>query len=89
MVNWNGPAVALRQQLGQVGLWVPGLATGGLSGAGDVARRAEELGVSAIWVGGGNASSKALDERAAMLDATEHLVVATGIASIWAWGPSS
>jgi probable F420-dependent oxidoreductase len=87
MVNWNGPAVALRQQLGQVGLWVPGLATGGLSGAGDVARRAEELGVSAIWVGGGNASSKALDERAAMLDATEHLVVATGIASIWAWGP--
>jgi probable F420-dependent oxidoreductase len=87
MVNWSGPAVALRERLGRVGLWVPGLATGGSSGAGDVARRAEQLGVSALWVGGGNPSPKALDERAAMLDATEHLVVATGIASIWAWGP--
>jgi probable F420-dependent oxidoreductase len=39
-------------------------------------------------VGGGNSDGKALDQRAAMLEATEHLVVATGIASIWAWDPT-
>ncbi|HTT88338.1 MAG TPA: TIGR03620 family F420-dependent LLM class oxidoreductase [Acidimicrobiales bacterium] len=85
MVNWSEAALATREHLGKVGLWVPGFATGGRSGAGDLARRAEQLGVSALWVGGGNATAKALDERAAMIDATAHLVVATGIASIWAW----
>jgi probable F420-dependent oxidoreductase len=88
MVNWTGEAVALRERLGKVGLWVPGFAAGGPSGAGDLARRAEDLEVSALWVGGGNPDAKALDERAAMLDATERLVVATGIASIWAWAPA-
>jgi probable F420-dependent oxidoreductase len=87
MVNWSEAAAALRDRLGRVGVWIPGLATGGASGAGDVARRAEQLGVSALWVGGGNANAKALDERVAMLEATENLVVATGIASIWAWPP--
>ncbi len=53
------------------------------SGAGRSAR------ASALWVGGGNSDGKALDQRAAMLEATEHLVVATGIASIWAWDRTS
>jgi probable F420-dependent oxidoreductase len=87
MVNWNDQAVALRDRLGKVGLWVPGFAAGAAPGAAGLARRAEELGVGALWVGGGNPDARALDERMAMLDATEHLVVATGIASIWAWAP--
>jgi probable F420-dependent oxidoreductase len=40
-------------------------------------------------VGGGNPDAKALNERAVMLDATEHLVVATGIVNIWAWDPTA
>jgi probable F420-dependent oxidoreductase len=78
----------VRQSLGRVGLWVSGAATGGQSGAGDLAKRVEALGVEALWVGGGNPDRRALQERAAMLSATEHLVVATGITNIWAWDPA-
>jgi probable F420-dependent oxidoreductase len=53
-----------------------------------LARQAEELGLRAIWVGSGNASPAALAGRAAMLAATERIVVATGIASIWTWDPA-
>jgi probable F420-dependent oxidoreductase len=88
MVNWDEQTKALRAHLGRVGLWVPGFATGGVRGAGELARRAEELGVSALWVGGGNSDARVLAERVAMLEATEHLVVATAIASIWAWSPA-
>jgi probable F420-dependent oxidoreductase len=77
----------LRERLGSVGVWVPGFATGGLAGAGDLAVRVERLGIRALWVGGGNRDAGALDERAAMLAATEQLVVATGIVNIWAWDP--
>jgi probable F420-dependent oxidoreductase len=47
------------------------------------------LGIQAVWVGGGNANPAALEERGAMLAATEHLVVATGILNIWAWDPTA
>lgn len=88
MVNWSEQAAALRERLGNVGIWVPGFATGGPSSPADLARRAEQLGAGALWVGGGNPDVKTLDQRAAMLDATERLVVATGIASVWTWGPA-
>jgi probable F420-dependent oxidoreductase len=88
MVSWEEAAAAMRERLGKVGLWVPGFATGGKSGAAELAQRAEQLGVSGVWVGGGNPGARALDERAAMLAASERLVVATGIASVWAWDPS-
>src|SRR5580704_6168487 len=79
----------LRDALGKVGLWVSGAGPGGAAGAGDFARRVEALGIQAVWVGGGNANTAALDERGAMLAATEHLVVATGILNIWAWDPTA
>lgn len=88
MVNWDEAAAAMRERLGKVGLWVPGFATGGKSGAAELAQRAEELGVGGVWVGGGNSGARALDERDTMLSATKQLVVATGIASVWAWDPA-
>jgi probable F420-dependent oxidoreductase len=88
MVNWSEAAAAMRERLGKLGLWVPGFATGSKSDAAELARRAEQLGLGGVWVGGGNPGIRALDERAAMLDATGHLVVATGIASVWAWDPA-
>jgi probable F420-dependent oxidoreductase len=77
------------QDLGKMGLWVSGAAPGGHAAAGDFARRVESLGIRAAWVGGGNADPRALQERGEMLAATEHLVVATGITNIWAWGPAA
>jgi probable F420-dependent oxidoreductase len=88
MLNGNQTAAAMRERLGKLGLWVPGFATGGKSAAAELARRAEHLGLGSVWVGGGNPGVRALDERTAMLDATGHLVVATGIASVWAWDPA-
>lgn len=85
MINWSEVASALRDRLGRIGLWVPGFAAPGTSEAAELAERAEALGVTALWVGGGNADARALQQRKAMLGATDHLVVATGIASIWAW----
>jgi len=80
---------SLRESLGKVGLWASGAALGGPSRAGEFARTVEGLGISALWLGGGNPDDAALQERAAMLAATEHLVVATGITNIWAWRPAA
>jgi probable F420-dependent oxidoreductase len=76
------------RRLGKIGLWVSGAAPGLSPGPGDFARRIEAMGVGAIWVGGGNPDDHAFEERRAMLAATEHLVVATGITNIWAWDPA-
>jgi probable F420-dependent oxidoreductase len=72
-----------RTRLGTVGVWAGAAAAGPV-----LARQAEELGLGAIWVGGSNADLAALAGRSAMLAATERIVVATGIASIWAWEPA-
>jgi probable F420-dependent oxidoreductase len=80
---------AILERIGRLGVWVNGAATGGRSGAADLARAVESIGIGALWVGGGNPNQDALDERALMLDATEQLVVATGIASVWAWDPAA
>jgi probable F420-dependent oxidoreductase len=72
-----------RARLGTIGVWAGGAAAGP-----DLARQAEELGLGAVWVGGSNPDPAALAERDAMLTATERIVVATGIASIWAWEPA-
>jgi probable F420-dependent oxidoreductase len=81
--------VAAILELGRIGLWVSSASAGGAPGAGDLARRVEELGVDALWVGGGNPDANTLEERAAMLASTGHLVVATGIVNIWAWDPAA
>jgi probable F420-dependent oxidoreductase len=72
-----------RNRLGTLGVWA-----GGAVASPVLARQAEELGLRAIWVGGGNTNPEALAGRAAMLAATEEIVVATGISSIWTWDPA-
>jgi probable F420-dependent oxidoreductase len=73
-----------KDRLGTVGVWAGPAAAGP-----DLARQAEELGLGAVWVGGSNPDPVALAERDAMLTATDRIVVATGIASIWAWDPAA
>lgn len=47
----------------------------------DLAARIERLGYTALWIGG--SPGAALDDVGAALDATESLIVATGIVNIW------
>jgi probable F420-dependent oxidoreductase len=63
-------------QLGKVGVWTRESAVDG-----NVARELEQLGYGAIWIGGSPGGElRFLDE---LLDATDHLVLATGITNIW------
>jgi probable F420-dependent oxidoreductase len=77
--------MSLRESLGKVGLWIGSAGASPTLTAGQLAQAVERLGIRALWVGGGNPDDAALQERGAMLAATGHLVVATGITNIWAW----
>jgi probable F420-dependent oxidoreductase len=66
----------MTPQLGRIGIW-----TGYPNLSGPFAKQIEELGYGAIWVGGSpDGDLRLVDE---LLEATEHLVLATGIVNIW------
>lgn len=62
--------------VGQVGVW----RGGGLLSP-EIASSVEKLGYGALWIGGSPAADLAIAEE--LLDATEHLTIATGIVNIW------
>lgn len=64
--------------LGKIGIWTSYRAIGEQN-AGAAARLAEGLGFGAFWLGG----SPKLPTVRPLLDASEHLVVATGILNVW------
>lgn len=72
--------------LGQVGVWLGGF---GLTAGDDRAhaREIERLGYSALWFGEAPGGKEAFTRSAVLMSATESLVVATGIASIWGRDP--
>src|SRR5271165_550469 len=51
------------------------------------ARGIEHAGFGSVWIPGVNATAD-LDALEPLLSATERLVVATGIASVWTWQPA-
>jgi probable F420-dependent oxidoreductase len=69
-------------ELTEFGLWI------GRSVApeqyGEAARLAEELGYGALWVGG----SPRLPKLRPMLEASERIVIASGIVNVWAYDPA-
>jgi probable F420-dependent oxidoreductase len=69
-------------ELTKFGLWI------GRSVAneqyGEAARLAEELGYGALWVGG----SPRLPKLRPMLEASERIVIASGIVNVWAYDPA-
>lgn len=69
--------------LGKVGIWTAYRAIGGEENAGEAAALVESLGYGALWLGG----SPQLPTVRPLLEATEGLVVATGIVNIWAYEP--
>ncbi|HEX7626579.1 MAG TPA: LLM class F420-dependent oxidoreductase [Gaiellaceae bacterium] len=70
-------------ELGKVGIWTSHRAIGE-ENAGEAARLVEELGYGTFWLGG----SPRLSTVRPLLEATENLVVATGIVNVWAYEPA-
>jgi probable F420-dependent oxidoreductase len=70
-------------QLGDFGVWTSYRAIGE-ENAGEAAKLVEDLGYRAFWLGG----SPRLPTARPLLEATERLVVATGIVNVWQYEPS-
>jgi probable F420-dependent oxidoreductase len=68
--------------LGEIGVWTSYPAIGE-ENAGQAAKLAEDLGFGAFWLGG----SPQLSTVGPLLDATEPLIVATGIVNVWQYEP--
>jgi probable F420-dependent oxidoreductase len=69
--------------LGLIGVWTTYRAIGE-ENAGEAASLVEELGYGTFWLGG----SPRLSSVRPLLEATERLVVATGIVNVWAYDPA-
>ena len=69
--------------LGRIGVWTSYRAIGE-ENAGEAAGLVEQLGYGTFWLGG----SPRLSTVRPLLEATENLVVATGIVNVWAYEPA-
>ena len=70
-------------QLGKLGVWTS-YGRIGEENAGEAARLAEELGYGTFWLG----SSPRLSGLRPLLEGSERIAVATGIANVWAYDPA-
>jgi probable F420-dependent oxidoreductase len=75
--------------LGRFGVWLGSIGMLGAEAERAAARELEAAGYGAIWFGESPFNKEALSHAALLLDATEHVTVATGIASIWLRAPAS
>jgi len=78
----------LRARLGRLGIWMPPPAWIGADPAATAAT-IERAGFTSLWIGGGNATPDAFTLLRPLITATSSLIVATGIANIWAWDPAT
>jgi probable F420-dependent oxidoreductase len=78
----------LRAKLGRTGIWMGPPAAAGIE-PGAAARAIEAAGFTSVWVGGGNQGPEDFRVLRELLAGSERLVVAPGIASIWAWQPAA
>ncbi len=77
----------LRSRLGRIGIWMPPPAWIGADPAATAAA-IERAGFTSVWIGGGNATPDAFELLRPLLAGSWRLIVATGIANIWAWEPA-
>ncbi len=70
------PSPLVTPTVGRIGFW-----RGGSLLTPEMAAAVEQLGYGALWIGGSPDADLAVAER--LLDATEHVTVATGIVNIW------
>jgi probable F420-dependent oxidoreductase len=83
------PALArqVAGRLGRIGVWTSVLSDLPASQARAVVQRVEALGFQALWVPEGAASKEIFAHCGLLLAASERLVIAPGIANIWARDP--
>ncbi|HEX9235851.1 MAG TPA: LLM class F420-dependent oxidoreductase [Actinomycetota bacterium] len=77
----------LADAIGRVGVWTFGLDRQRAPAAGEFVREIEALGYRALWIPEGLGSKEVFAHASLLLGAGERIVVATGIASIWARDP--
>src|SRR3979490_1352394 len=77
-------AQELRDRIGRVGVWLGSIALEPAKRERAALARIEELGDGAAWFGEGPTNREALSHAALLLEASRRLVIATGIANIWA-----
>lgn len=75
--------------LGRIGVWLGSIGALPAAEERSAVRELEALGYGTIWFGETPFSKEALSHAALILDATERVTVATGIASIWLRSASS
>jgi probable F420-dependent oxidoreductase len=75
---------ALRERIGRVGVWLGPIGLAPATEERAAIARIEQLGYGAAWFGEGPSNREAMAHAGALLGATGRLVVATGIANIWA-----
>jgi probable F420-dependent oxidoreductase len=75
---------ALRARIGRVGVWLGSIGLEPARQERAAIGRIEELGYGTVWFGEGPANREAMSHAALLLQASERLVIATGIANIWA-----
>ncbi|MFD1657784.1 LLM class F420-dependent oxidoreductase [Streptomyces caeni] len=78
---------SLKETVGAYGIWSVGLRSEDPGRRGELAETAaelEELGFGAVWLGGSSTVRHAVP----LIEATSRLTVATGIQSIWQYGPA-
>jgi probable F420-dependent oxidoreductase len=78
----------LRRRLGRVGVW-GALSTRSSAEERPAAAEIERFGYGALWFGEGPTNKEAFAHAAILLAATERIVVATGIANIYARDPTA
>ena len=80
-------ARAWARRLGPIGLWMHDLERLTATAARDLVRTVESLGFPAIWIPESLGSKEIFAHASLLLSATEKLIVASGIANIWARDP--
>jgi len=74
----------LRDRIGRVGVWLGSIGLEPAKEERAAIARIERLGYGAAWFGEGPANREAMSHAGLLLGASERLVIATGIANIWA-----
>ena len=83
-MNGHDAARTWAKRLGRIGLWTFELERLSAAQARDYVRAVESLGVTAVWIPEALGSKEVFAHSGLLLAASERLVIATGIANLWA-----
>ena len=77
----------LGERIGRVGAWLGALGWAPAAAARDAAATIDRLGYGALWISEGSTGKEAFTNAALLLGATGRIIVATGVANVWARDP--